>query len=234
MEVEEEIVGMQWMKPQGKYLKVATTNSRSIKIWKMFEKSDKKVVRSAGKELAMPKLQILDTNFVAEIQKPFPCKHVGPINGISLSSNEEYLLSSDDSQVFLWSLEKPLQPFVLANYLTKEEDENKEVITCSQFHPTSESLFVYGMSKGTLKVGDMRTSALGQGSVALGETTTPPKNYVYELLSSYSDAKFIKSGKYVVSRDCLTVKLWDICNPKKPVKSMMVNDGLKSKLCEMV
>lgn len=65
MEIDEEIVAMQWMKPQGKYLKMVTTNSRSIKIWKMFEKTDKKVVKSAGKELVMPKLQILDTNFVA-------------------------------------------------------------------------------------------------------------------------------------------------------------------------
>lgn len=36
MEIDEEIVAMQWMKPQGKYLKMATTNSRSIKLWKMF------------------------------------------------------------------------------------------------------------------------------------------------------------------------------------------------------
>jgi WD40 repeat protein len=110
---------MQWMKPQGRYLKMATTNSRSIKLWKMFERSDKKVVKSAGKELVMPKLQILDTNFVAEVQAPFPSKHVGSINSLSVSSNEEYMISSDDSQVFLWSVEKPLQPFILANFLTK-------------------------------------------------------------------------------------------------------------------
>lgn len=56
---------MEWLQPQGRYLKLATTNSRSIKLWKLFEKSEKKVVRSAGKELAMPKLQTLETGFNA-------------------------------------------------------------------------------------------------------------------------------------------------------------------------
>jgi len=50
---------MEWLQPQGKYLKLATTNSRSIKLWKLFQKSEKKVVKSAGKELSIPKLQTI-------------------------------------------------------------------------------------------------------------------------------------------------------------------------------
>lgn len=57
MDVEEEIRGMTWLSPQGSYMKMVTTNDRTIKLWKIFEKTDKKVVRSAGKDLAMPKLQ---------------------------------------------------------------------------------------------------------------------------------------------------------------------------------
>jgi len=45
------------MKGQGKYLKMVTSNSRTVKLWKMFERTDKKVVKSAGKDLNMPKLQ---------------------------------------------------------------------------------------------------------------------------------------------------------------------------------
>lgn len=36
-----------------------TTNSRSIKIWKIFEKADKKVVKSSGKQLNIPKVQLI-------------------------------------------------------------------------------------------------------------------------------------------------------------------------------
>lgn len=56
VDVDEGIADMAWLGPQGRYLKLATTNTRSIKLWKIYEKFDKKVVRSAGKELAMPKL----------------------------------------------------------------------------------------------------------------------------------------------------------------------------------
>ena len=88
------------------------------------------------------------------------------------------------------------------------------------------------MSKGTLQLTDLRTSA-GQTATCFGENSLQ-KNYIYELLASHSDAKFIKNGKYIVSRDCLSVKLWDICNPKKPVTTVVLNDGYKAKLCEMV
>jgi serine/threonine-protein phosphatase 2A regulatory subunit B len=37
-----------------------------------------------------------------------------------------------------------------------------------------------------------------------------------------------------VSRDFLTVKIWDVCNTKKPVNTITVNEALKSKLCDMV
>eukprot|EP00178_Gracilaria_changii_P021873 TRINITY_DN64816_c0_g1_i1.p1 TRINITY_DN64816_c0_g1~~TRINITY_DN64816_c0_g1_i1.p1 ORF type:complete len:105 (+),score=5.16 TRINITY_DN64816_c0_g1_i1:23-337(+) len=101
-------------------------------------------------------------------------------------------------------------------------------------HPTSDSLLAYGMSKGTLRLGDLRVSSNIQTSgTALGENPAH-KNYIYELLASYSDVKFTQKGKYLITRDCLTVKLWDVAAPKKPLHSVMLNDAVKSKLCEMV
>ena len=65
MEIEEEIIGIKWMQNQGKYLKLLTSNTRTVKVWKMFERAEKKVVKSAGKDLALPKLQTVDTSYVA-------------------------------------------------------------------------------------------------------------------------------------------------------------------------
>lgn len=56
-DVDEEIVDMAWLRQQGKYMKLITTNARTIKLWKIYEKFEKKIVRSAGKELNMPKLE---------------------------------------------------------------------------------------------------------------------------------------------------------------------------------
>ncbi len=76
-------------------------------------------MKSSGKELAMPKLQVVESGVVAELQKPLPFRHMSSINSVSLSSNEEYILSSDESQVFLWSLDNPDKPFVVTNFWTK-------------------------------------------------------------------------------------------------------------------
>jgi hypothetical protein len=92
------------LRNQGKYLKLITTNSKNIKLWKVFEKAEKKVVKSAGKDLNMPKLQTIESAFVANVQKSFPTKHLTSINSISSSYNEEYLLSFDEVQAFYWSL----------------------------------------------------------------------------------------------------------------------------------
>jgi serine/threonine-protein phosphatase 2A regulatory subunit B len=54
------------------------------------------------------------------------------------------------------------------------------------------------------------------------------------MISSYSSADFLKGGKYLVSRDFLTVKIWDVCNTKKPVGVVSVQESLKGKLCDMV
>jgi len=145
------------------------------------------------------------------------------------------MMSSDEGQLFMWSLEKPEIPYMLVNYAPKNDNEEQgEIITCSDIHPSSDSLFVYGMSKGNLKIGDLRISSNIQSTATSFGDISPHKNYIYELLSSYSDVKFAKKGSHIVTRDCLTVKLWDVAAPKKPIFTVMLNDAIKSKLCEMV
>lgn len=56
MPIHEKIVDMCWLRHQGRYIKMITANSQSIKIWKGFEKSDRKILKTANKELQMPKL----------------------------------------------------------------------------------------------------------------------------------------------------------------------------------
>ncbi|XP_031505718.1 uncharacterized protein LOC116268003 [Nymphaea colorata] len=159
MDVEEEITGIHWLRNQGKYMKMFTSNSKSIKFWKIFEKAEKKVVKSAGKELNMPKLQNVESNLTSTLLKTFPNKHLSNINSISVSSNEEYVLSSDDVHAYLWGLEDADRPFVAVDLLGNEKIEDiKENITFSKMHPTTDSLFMFGTNKGTLKMCDLRVS----------------------------------------------------------------------------
>lgn len=36
MDIDEGITGLSWLTPQGKYLKLVSTNSRNIKLWKVY------------------------------------------------------------------------------------------------------------------------------------------------------------------------------------------------------
>ncbi len=56
IEVDEQVNDISWMKPQGNYLKLLTMNCKNIKLWKIYEKPEKKIIKSAGKQLTIPKL----------------------------------------------------------------------------------------------------------------------------------------------------------------------------------
>lgn len=101
-------------------------------------------------------------------------------------------------------------------------------------HPNHDSIFLFGMSKGSLKLGDLRVSAnINNTSINFKHSLSTQRNLLLDLISNISSVSFSKD-KYLVSRDYLTIKIWDICNNKKPVNTIHINDCLKSKLSEMV
>ena len=56
---------------------------------------------------------------------------------------------------------------------------------------------------------------------------------VFEDICRISDVNFMKNGRYIGIRDYLTVKIWDISNPKIPIVNSFVEETMKSKLCEL-
>lgn len=235
MDIEEEIKDIHWLSPQGPYMKMITTNDRSVKLWKIFDKTEKRVVKSAGKELNMPKMHTVEQGYVSQLQKQFPPKHLSSINSISSSANEEYLLTTDDVHAYLWNYDSIDRPFLVADILKNDKIEDiKETITFSRMHPTSDSLFTYGTNKGTLKLCDMRVSALTDSTaISFKNEISGQKNFLTEMISCYSSGDFSRNTKYLITRDFLTVKIWDICNAKKPLSAIVIQEGMKGKLCEM-
>lgn len=59
------------------------------------------------------------------------------------------------------------------------------------------------------------------------------KSFFSEIISSVSDVKFSKDGRYLLSRDYLTLRIWDINMENKPIKTINVHDHLRSKLCDL-
>ena len=57
------------MKPQGQYLKLFTMNGKSIKLWKIFDKTQKRTVKAfGGKDLAFPKHTIIGSTPSVSLQ----------------------------------------------------------------------------------------------------------------------------------------------------------------------
>jgi len=126
-------------------------------------------------------------------------------------------------------------------------EELTEVITAAEFHPIHCNMFMYSSSKGTIKLADMRESALCDQhakckfrfirllTVTVFEEEEDPaqKSFFSEIISSISDVKFSKDGRYILSRDYLTLKIWDIAMENKPVKTINIHDHLRQKLCDL-
>jgi len=110
-----------------------------------------------------------------------------------------------------------------------------EVITAAENHPTNCHQFVYSSSKGTVRLCDMRQSALCDSHAKIFEEPEDPsqRSFFSEIISSISDVKFSHSGRYMATRDYLTCKIWDLHMESKPVETFKVHEHLKSKLCAL-
>lgn len=59
------------------------------------------------------------------------------------------------------------------------------------------------------------------------------RSFFSEIISSISDVKFSRDGRYILSRDYLNLKIWDINMESRPVKTIPIHDHLRGKLCDL-
>jgi len=219
---------------------VLTTNDKTVKLWKIFER-EKKVVVPVNKnatnenELNIPKVKSSERQWTPTLKKRFPMLHTYHINSISISANGENFLSSDDLRINLWNLENTNEAFNIIDLKPNELEELSEVITASQFHPSADNQFIFSTSKGVIKMGDLRkNSNCNKTALAFEEKEAGAnKNFFTEIVASISDISFSANGQYIYSRDFLNTKIWDVRNNSKPINSIQVYEPLKSKLCDL-
>ncbi|CDY46545.1 BnaA08g01840D [Brassica napus] len=96
-------------------------------------------------------------------------------------------------------------------------------------------MLVYSSSKGSIRLIDLRQSALCDSHSKLFEEpeAAGSKSFFTEIIASVSDIKFAKEGRYLLSRDYVTLKLWDINMDSGPVSTFQVHEHLKPKLCDL-
>ena len=59
------------------------------------------------------------------------------------------------------------------------------------------------------------------------------EGFFSEVLESVSDARFTPDGRYIIARDYLTTKIWDVNMDRKPLHVFEVQDYLENYLHEL-
>ncbi|KAI8378377.1 protein phosphatase PP2A regulatory subunit B [Blakeslea trispora] len=237
LEIEEKINKIKWCRRTNSAHFLLSTNDKTIKLWKVFERNVKiptsNNITSGG--LSIPKFSQQDNLVAAVPKKIYANAHAYHINSISVNSDAETYISADDLRINLWNLNISEQSFNIVDIKPANMEELTEVITAAEFHPQQCNLLMYSSSKGTVKLADMRESALCDQNAKVFEAYEDPnsRSFFSEIISSISDVKFSPDGRYILARDYLTLKIWDINMESKPVQTINVNDNLRSSLCDL-
>eukprot|EP00294_Goniomonas_avonlea_P011292 CAMPEP_0114554276 /NCGR_PEP_ID=MMETSP0114-20121206/8125_1 /TAXON_ID=31324 /ORGANISM="Goniomonas sp, Strain m" /LENGTH=402 /DNA_ID=CAMNT_0001739315 /DNA_START=18 /DNA_END=1226 /DNA_ORIENTATION=+ len=215
VEIEPKINAIRWRQRLNSALFLVSTNDKTIKLWKAGCRT-----RPTGQP---------------RTRRVFKNGHEYHIHSLSLNSDQEHFISADDLRINLWSLDVDHTVFNIVDTKPPNMAELQEVITAAACHPLHGHVFLWANSCGGIMLGDMRNSALCDRSAKVfKEEDDPTRHTVFtEIIGSVSDAKFSQDGRFILSRDYMTLKLWDINMEGQPLKTIQVHEPLRSRLCEL-
>lgn len=171
--------------------------------------------------------------YTAKCRRVFARAHVYNINSISNNCDGETFVSADDLRINLWHLEVTDQCFNVVDMKPADMEDLVEVITSAEFHPSSCSLLAFGSSRGFVRLVDLRQSALCDRNVRIFQdrgNSVQPRTLFTEIISCISDVKFTGDGKYLLTRDYMNLKLWDLRVESSPVATYKVHEFLRPKV----
>uniref|UniRef100_A0A5B7AC45 Serine/threonine-protein phosphatase 2A 55 kDa regulatory subunit B n=2 Tax=Davidia involucrata TaxID=16924 RepID=A0A5B7AC45_DAVIN len=176
-----------------------------------------------------------ETSLVARCRRTYTHAHDYHINSISNNSDGATFISADDLRINLWNLEISTQSFNIVDLKPANMEDLTEVITSAEFHPSHCNTLAYSSSKGSVRLIDLRQSALCDTHSKLFEEqeATGSRSFFTEIIASISDIKFAKDGRHMLSRDYMTLKLWDINMDSGPLATFQVHEYLRPKLCDL-
>ncbi|GAX82314.1 hypothetical protein CEUSTIGMA_g9743.t1 [Chlamydomonas eustigma] len=256
LEIEEKINKVRWCRSSSNTRMLLSTNDKTVKLWKVYEKKvsslanfniENRGVANSGarvnaishprlaRDLHLPKVTSTEVLLAARCKKVYANAHTYHINSVSVNSDQETFLSADDLRVNLWNLNVTEQSFNLVDIKPSNMEDLTEVITSAQFHPSHCNILAYSSSKGCIRLADMRSAALcDRHAKAFEEVESQAnKSFFSEIIASISDITFSKDGRFILSRDYMTLKLWDINKESSPVATYNVHEQLRARLCDL-
>ena len=131
-----------------------------------------------------------------------------------MNDNENFL-TSDESHVMMWNLERPgkSEVYNLIDYNRHKYQSGEERILSMSCSSTNNT-FIYTTSTGCIRICDLRESSNFTNRPTIELKMKKRKSAVDIIesgLAQVTDAKFVPFSEHnVLSRDYLATKLWDV------------------------
>ena len=242
LEIEEKINQIKFLPQIGNNKFLLATNDKTIKLWKVGERhvidvnsgcEGNQHVKSF-EELVLPRMT-RRKKILATPKRVYENGHMYHINSISPNSDQETFLSADDLRINWWHMDRIDTSFNIVDIKPPVMEDLTRVITTAQFHPQHCHILMYGLSTGCLKVVDNREAALCDDCARILEcpNSSMGQSFFSEIISSISDANFSQDGRYIVTRDYMTIKIWDLHMEREPIQTMVVDERLGVQLPDL-
>lgn len=135
IEIEEKINNIAWTKRVNGNLMLLSTNDRTIKLWRITEKSEKGVsnlnihphheIPVNVNALKIPKINYYPYTVVANPRRVYGNVHLYHLHSLSCSADKSTFLSADDLRINVWDLENAELSF---NVLDIKPPDRKSVV----------------------------------------------------------------------------------------------------------
>eukprot|EP00669_Euglena_mutabilis_P004828 TRINITY_DN16191_c0_g1_i1.p1 TRINITY_DN16191_c0_g1~~TRINITY_DN16191_c0_g1_i1.p1 ORF type:complete len:429 (-),score=67.35 TRINITY_DN16191_c0_g1_i1:107-1393(-) len=243
LEIDSKVKDICWLKRCSSAGLLLAANDKFIRMYRVAERrgyvmpgSDCNgflgLTMAATGQLELPRFVPTDSTWECKAKRLFASEHEYAINALSLSSDGEYFLSSDDLIVHLWHTSHTTESLKLLSVKPENMDDLNETITTALFHPEHCHLFSFSTSKGATHLCDLRDNATcGRYAAVFDAGICPAPSYVdpfyAALLNGVSHVAYNPTNsRQFVTRDFLTLKLWDMTMASAPVRVYPVQDHL--------
>lgn len=223
-EIPDMITQICWLKEPCP-TSLLTSNSRTIKLWKLQQKFGRKTegakrICKKGLGLVIPKRKVADAEpeHMSKLCHTFKSNFAGNLHSLSPTTDSLNFLSADEKSINLWSLEHVDHAAIysLVDFSKPQKEvaggASLELISSACFNQfTKKEIFLYTTSLGSIKVCDLRERSNFQSrasSQMRADSHNSPSMY-NQWLSYVSSASFLPDEYQLISRDYLSVKLWD-------------------------
>lgn len=205
-------------------------------------------------ELKVPQIVREDTCAITSLKKWYPYEgHLPNINHLAVTADQENFISGDFFKINLWDLFRQDACYTITDFFPTDGSPPREVITCMDTHPLNSHIFVHGSNLGKMRICDLRQRALADSAAKMfnsvrnprlipGKQLLNPMNQMDdeeqqslfdEVTSGVAGAKFSRGGRYIFSRDYMSVKIWDVRYEKRPFEKLYTQEFLRERLFEL-